>query len=131
MGAGTPCSVTALTSLPPACSISLFIPSPRGRNVSLELLPEPSPEPPSPLHLTGAPAALTWAGAVCVYSEDVSLCYQFTEILNIDKLDCKDFYVFGYICYVKKQLILYILYFYYSAVQYWLFMLQNLGIQHE
>lgn len=74
---------------------------------------------------------LTWAGAVCVYSEDVSLCYQFTEVLNTDKLDCKDFYVFGYICYVKKQLILYILYFYYSAVQYWLFMLQNLGIQHE
>lgn len=48
MAAGTPCSVTALPSLPPAYSISLFIQSPRGRNVSLELLPEPSPEPPSP-----------------------------------------------------------------------------------
>lgn len=92
---------------------------------SLARSPRPSPAP-----RRGSPV-LTWAGAVCVYSEDVSLCYQFTEILNIDKLDCKDFYVFGYICYVKKQLILYILYFYYSAVQYWLFMLQNLGIQHE
>lgn len=42
-----------------------------------------------PLHITGKPQIgkqSHWANAVFVYSEDLSLCYQFIEILNIEKL---------------------------------------------